>query len=92
MSLLLVLAALAGCTPTCDQVCDKLIACENPGTERMSSAECKESCDDQRALLNEDWSDIQKRDAFDAELTCLYESECADVADGVCYDATIWSF
>lgn len=92
MSLLVVLAALTGCTPTCEEVCDKLVACENAGTERMSSAECQESCGDQRALYNEDWEDGQKRDAFDAELTCLFQSECGEIEEGACYDESVWSY
>jgi hypothetical protein len=92
VSLLVVLAALTGCTPSCEEVCDKLVACENEGTERMSSAECQESCNDQHALYNEEWDDGQKRDAFDAHLSCLYESECADVEAGTCYDEEIWSY
>jgi len=92
VSLFFAFVALLGCTPTCDQVCDKLVACENPGTERMSSAECRESCESQRSLYNEEWDDIEKRDAFDDELTCLYDAECADVSDGVCYDEEVWSY
>ncbi len=92
MSLLFALAVLSGCTPTCEEVCDKLVACENAGTERMSTAECRESCEDQRTLYDETWDDVAKREAFDAELTCLYESECAEVEEGVCYDEAVWSF
>jgi hypothetical protein len=88
----LLLTVFAGCTPTCEQVCDKIVACENEGTERMSAAECRESCEDQRALYHDEWDDTQKRDAFDATLVCLYDAECADIADGVCYDETVWSF
>ncbi|MSQ01356.1 MAG: hypothetical protein EXR71_05600 [Myxococcales bacterium] len=80
-----------GCTPTCEEVCDKLVACEMGGTERMSPAECQESCVSQQTLYD-DWTDVQKRDAFDAELTCLNISECADIDAGVCYDAEVWSF
>jgi hypothetical protein len=79
------------CTPSCDVVCEKVVECENEGTERMSSAECAESCTDQRDLYA-GWTDVQKRDAFDEELTCLYESSCADIAEDICYDEMIWSF
>ena len=72
-------------------MCKKLVACENEGTERMSSDECKESCQQQQDLYA-GWTDGEKQDAFDAELSCLYTSECADVADGVCYDEEVWSF
>ncbi len=90
-ALLLLGAALAGCTPTCEQVCDKLVACGDLGTERMSSAECQEQCNDQKLLLSE-WTDDQQEAAFEAELSCLFSSECADVAAGVCYDDAVYSF
>lgn len=82
---------LWGCKPTCEQVCDKLVACEDPGTERMGSAECQESCVRQEELLDH-WNDVQKQDAFDAQLSCLDASTCDEVQEGVCYDADIWSF
>lgn len=88
---MILLFSLFGCTPTCEQVCDKLVACDDVGTERMGSAECQESCTQQKELLDH-WNDGQKQDKFDDELTCLYDSECGDVADGVCYDADLWSF
>ncbi len=72
-------------------MCDKLVACENPGTERMSSAECKEQCETQEKLYAT-WSDTQLRESFDDQLTCLYEAECADVAAGACYDEEVFTF
>ena len=85
------LLALLGCTPSCDDVCDKIVACDNEGTERMSSEECSEECTQQQTLLDT-WTDTQKRAAFDDELTCLQASECSDIADGACYDAEVWSY
>ena len=79
------------CTPSCKDVCDKLVACENEGTERMSSAECAEQCTTQHELYAS-WTDGQKRDAFDDELTCLYGSSCDDVAANVCYDERVWTY
>ncbi len=89
--IVLVLLLVSACTPTCDEVCDKLVACEMEGTERMSAAECQESCASQQTLYD-DWTDVEKRDAFDVQLTCLNESECADVEAGACYDAEVWAF
>ena len=88
MTLILI---ILGCTPTCEDVCDKLVACENEGTERMSSDECQESCRAQEELYAL-WTDQQKRDAFDAELSCLYASECGEVEQGVCYVGEVWGF
>lgn len=87
----LLFALAAGCTPSCADVCDKLVTCELSGAERLSPSECEESCNQQEALYDE-WTDSQKRTAFDAELSCLYSSECADVEAGACYDAEVWSF
>lgn len=67
------------------------MACEEAGTERMSGAECEEQCREQQELYAT-WTDVQKRDRFDDHLTCLYESECADVFAGTCYDEDLFSF
>ncbi|MBM4391636.1 MAG: hypothetical protein FJ090_10985 [Deltaproteobacteria bacterium] len=87
----LVLVLLSACTPSCEQVCEKLVACDNDGTERMPEAECTEACQEQQALYD-DWTDVQKRDALDAELSCLYNATCDEVASGSCYDEDIWAF
>lgn len=92
--LLLLLGGLllsAGCQPTCEQVCDKLVECGNPGTERMSSPECEESCTTQKDLYDR-WTDTRLRDAFDEQLSCLHHEECDAIAGGVCYDEDVWSF
>ena len=83
--------AATGCTPTCKEVCDKLVECEEVHTERMTSSECEESCKTQDALYAQ-WTDQELRDAFDDQLECLKGAECAEIADGVCYDETIWAY
>jgi hypothetical protein len=83
--------ALAGCQPTCAQVCDKLVACENPGTERMSSAECEDQCGEQQELYA-NWTDTELRASFDDHLSCLYRAECDAVLAGACYDEEVFSF
>lgn len=82
---------LAGCQPTCEQVCDKLVACDNPGTERMSSPECEESCTTQKETYAR-WSDTQLRATMDDQLSCLDEATCGAIADGACYDEDLWGF
>ena len=82
---------LAGCGATCEQVCDHIVACEELPTERMSSAECEASCREQKDLYDR-WADIQKQDALQAELDCLRDAPCEDIAVGVCYDPAIWSY
>lgn len=91
MVTVLLISLLSGCTPTCQDVCTKLVACDGLSTERMTEGECDEQCTLQQTRY-ETWDDSQKRDAFDDELTCLYSSTCDEVADGVCYDEEVFSF
>lgn len=86
-----ILAALVGCEPTCEDLCDKIVECGNPGTERMSAFECEESCIDQEQLL-ETWNDTQLQDAFDAEKACIDDATCDALAEGACYDAELWAY
>lgn len=88
---LLIIASLSGCTPTCQDVCTKLVACDGLPTERMTEGECEEQCSLQQDRYNT-WDDVAKREAFDDELTCLYESTCEQVAAGACYDEDVYSF
>lgn len=85
------LLALAGCTPTCEQVCNKLVGCENPGTEMLAADDCRESCEKQRDLY-QSWTDESLRDAFDESLSCYQSESCDAIAKGVCYNSEIWSW
>lgn len=85
------LALAPGCKATCEDVCDRMVECDGLPTERMSSAECEESCKSQTTLY-EGWTDIQKQDALQSELDCLDGASCEDIAAGVCYDEDIWSY
>lgn len=82
---------LVGCRSTCQDVCDKLVECDGLPTDRMSSAECEDSCKSQAALYD-DWADVQKQDALQAELDCLGDATCDEVAAGTCYDEAIWDY
>lgn len=89
-SLAVLAGVLGGCTPTCQDVCTKLATCDAVSADGLTSAECSESCGQQRDLYAE-WTDVEKRKAFDAELTCLYESECAEIEAGACYDERVFA-
>ena len=89
--MVLAVALLAGCEPTCEEVCDKLLACDGIGTERVSAAECEEQCNEQQELYAT-WTDTQRRATFQDHLSCLSDSECADIGVGVCYDEDVFSF
>lgn len=57
----------------------------------MSATECEESCTEQRELYAS-WSDSELRADFDAELSCLNTSACSEIADGACYDESVFEF
>ena len=93
MRMLLPLIALCtgamGCDPSCQSVCEKLVECEDVDSPRVNWAECTESCEDQERLY-EAWTDLDKREGFTELKTCIEDSECADIADGECYDADLY--
>lgn len=82
--------ALAGCEPTCRNTCQKLLACEGVETPRVPESDCEYSCEAQQALYEDDWEDQQKRDALADVKRCVIDSECADIADGACYDEDLY--
>ena len=88
---LLLASLLGGCQPTCEDVCTKIVACDNAGTERMPADECKLSCLDQKSLYA-GWTDTVLEASFDDELSCLDASSCDEIAAGTCYDEDLWSF
>jgi len=89
--LIAVACGLTGCSATCTDVCARVVECEGLPTQRMSTDECEEACRSEQDLYD-GWADIQKLDAFQAELDCLNASSCDDIGAGVCYDDSIWSF
>ena len=89
--MILLFALLAGCTPTCEQVCDHVVECGNPGTERMSSEECTDACNRQDQLY-QTWTDVNLRHSFEDAKRCLDEATCDDLADGACYDPEVWPY
>ena len=89
MTVFLILFTLIGCGPSCEKVCDKLLACDEVETPLLSTEECNNSCRAQEQL-DAEWDDIQKRDAFEDLKECIVDNECADVADGVCYDEDLY--
>jgi hypothetical protein len=91
MATVLLIIVSLGCTPSCEDVCRKLVVCEDLATSRMSVSECEEQCLNQEARYAT-WDDSAKRDAFEDELSCLYDSSCGDVAEGVCYDEEVFAF
>ncbi len=79
----------SSCSPACEQVCDKLVACDGLSTERQTVAECTETCQTQQELYQR-WSDTELRADFDAQLSCLNDAACEQIAAGECYDADLY--
>lgn len=88
---MILLFALLGCTPTCDDVCVKLVECGNEGTELLNADDCSDQCKRQQTLYDH-WSDLQLRDAFEESLNCYRNSTCDEIAAGACYNQDIWSY
>jgi hypothetical protein len=89
----LLLAALAGCAPTCEQSCKKLIDCALAESPRTALEECQEQCEAQQALYDS-WTDDpeEKSDRLQEQRRCVKDATCEEIADGVCYDEALSSF
>ena len=87
----ILLAFASGCTPTCNQVCDRLTAREQIEPDNLYSPLCEESCLTQDTLYR-DWEDTQLQQAFDEQRRCVMDSTCEQLADGACYDPQLSSF
>lgn len=85
------LALASGCTPTCEEACDHLVACGERLGDLPTAAECEESCTTERVLY-EKWTDESLRTSFDEELTCIVEASCAELEVGVCADPSLAPF
>jgi hypothetical protein len=81
-------ALLAGCEPTCTQTCKKLLACEDVETPRVGQEDCEFQCSRQEELYD-GWTDESLQQAFADQKRCVMDEECADIADGVCYDESL---
>jgi len=79
----------AGCEPTCQRTCKKLVDCDEIETPRVAVDECEDSCNRTEALY-EDWDDEQLRTAFDDYKTCVSDESCQAIADGACYDPDLF--
>ncbi|MBW1877697.1 MAG: hypothetical protein JRJ84_04975 [Deltaproteobacteria bacterium] len=88
MLAVLVLAG-AGCAPSCDRVCHKVLDCDL--RPRLSQLECKESCLRQGGLY-EEWEDDDKLEDFAAHRRCIMQATCDELEDGVCYDESLFVY
>ena len=82
---------LAGCEPSCEATCETLLACDAVETPLVALEDCTDACLTQQQLY-ESWEDGQKQDALSDYKTCVSESECSAIAEGVCYDEEIYAW
>jgi len=82
--------AFSACSPTCEQTCTKLRSC-GVGPDNYTQQECQSSCERQRELYVS-WEDQEKEQAMDAHRTCIGNSTCDEILDGVCYSPEIFIF
>ena len=90
-ALLLALTLAAGCTPTCKEVCVKLLECDDVESPRVSEYECRDSCE-RESNLYEEWEDLQALEQHYDERECIMDLECAEIAEGACYDEELYLF
>ena len=80
---------IVGCSPTCEQTCNKLLSCEQLSSPGMNMDECTSACSAQQNLY-EDWEDIEKETAFKDLKSCIVAEECELLTEGVCYDEDVY--
>ena len=87
---LLLLSLSGGCTPRCQESCAKVLDCDL-GSTRVARDECVLSCQLQQTLY-QDWEDKSKIKAFRKHKRCIRSSTCEEIAEGACYDETLFLF
>lgn len=90
-ALFLAAFSLAGCEPSCESTCEKLLACDDVETPLVSQTDCESSCSSQE-ILYESWEDEDKRQALADYKTCVSDETCSAIAEGACYDEAIYGW
>lgn len=81
-----------GCAPSCETTCRQLLDCsEQLDAQLVALDQCEDQCIRTDALY-ESWEDDAKRAAFDDHRSCLVDATCAEIADGACYDETLFPY
>ena len=81
--------ALAGCPPTCEQMCRKLDRCGL--TANVERAECQLSCERELTVAR-DAEDNSLKATFNEHRLCIGNKSCDEIEVGVCYDADLFPF
>jgi len=87
--MLLFLAILVGCEPSCRTTCEKLLECEEVDSPQVALDDCVDSCALQQDLY-QSWEDEQRVDDFGDLKGCIVGNECSEIASGECYDEELF--
>jgi len=89
-SLLLAVATVSACTPTCDAACNKLERCELMATYDNLEA-CITSCSRQdEVYVAMDGNELKK--SFRMHRRCIGSNSCDELAEGECYEEDIYEW
>lgn len=91
LTLIGLVALAAGCGTDCESVCEKLVTCDEVESYTQRSERCEETCVYQEDLY-EEWESQDLQDALVESRECVAASTCEQIADGECYDETLFAF
>ena len=80
-----------GCHPTCKEVCNQLLDCDEVESFRVSEAECRAACLREEELYT-DWQDLDALEIHYDQRSCIVDASCEEIADGACYDEELYLF
>lgn len=81
----LALLLTAGCAPTCDQTCRKVLFRCDLDTERVALDECVDACGRQEDLYVA-WKNEELLDLYRDQRRCIDDATCEQLREGACYE------
>ena len=89
---LAILLSAGGCAPSCERTCRHLLSCsEELDAEGLVLDQCKDECSRTEDLYRF-WEDDVKIKALHEHRSCLVSTDCQGLADGECYDETLFPY
>jgi hypothetical protein len=79
---------LSGCADTCSTACAALLECGELDNASSSEATCQLDC----AVQENAWEGTELEGTFSDYLSCVGESSCDELNEGVCYYESLYSF
>ena len=86
---LLFVGLATGCEPSCEDTCEKLLACDQIEMEHTSARECAAACETQQGVYDK-WKSTDEREWFADMKYCIDDASCSEIADGECYDDELY--